>query len=322
MASQTTETIKASPDLNALVRQSLEGEGFVFSDHPYAFFKASASGITVIYYQKGTIVLQGPGATEWSEFVTARLGGPSPEVIRKAIISAESESAGRENLTIACSAPSIGIDESGKGDFFGPLVVAAVHVDPRSAKLLAMEGVRDSKKMNDSRIAECATFISRVCPSSVIALGPEKYNDLYRSFRNLNRLLAWCHATVLENVLQRVSCSMAISDKFSARDILTPFLKERGKTIELVQETKGERHMSVAAASVLARARFVRLLGELSETAGTVLPKGCGPGVTAAARRIILSSGSDSFQRLAKTHFKTYQDTIEWMASRSSGSGA
>jgi len=99
----------------------------------------------------------------------------------------------------------IGIDESGKGDYFGPLVIAAVFVDATTQGELKLMGVRDSKKLSDGRILELAPDIKTICPHSVIAIGPQKYNELYAKIKNLNRLLAWGHAKALETLLERVT---------------------------------------------------------------------------------------------------------------------
>src|SRR4051812_26502650 len=105
----------------------------------------------------------------------------------------------------------IGIDESGKGDYFGPLVIAAVFVDATTQEELSLMQARDSKKISDGRILEMAPDIRMICPHSIIAIGPERYNGLYTKIRNLNRLLAWGHAKALETLLDKVTCGHAIA---------------------------------------------------------------------------------------------------------------
>ena len=87
----------------------------------------------------------------------------------------------------------IGIDESGKGDYFGPLVIAAVFVNAITQNELALMRVRDSKNISDGHILEMAPDIRTICPHSIVAIGPKKYNELYAKMKNLNRLLAWGH---------------------------------------------------------------------------------------------------------------------------------
>jgi ribonuclease HIII len=204
----------------------------------------------------------------------------------------------------------IGIDESGKGDYFGPLVIAAVFVDATTQGELKLMEVRDSKKISDGRILEMAPDIKTICPHSVIAIGPHKYNELYAKIRNLNRLLAWGHAKALENLLDRVSCERAISDQFGDERLILNALQEKGRKIVLEQRTKAESDMAVAAASILARAEFLLRLKRLSEEVGTTLPKGASPAVELAARMVIKKHGQERLDSVAKLHFKTTQAVL------------
>jgi len=199
----------------------------------------------------------------------------------------------------------IGIDESGKGDYFGPLVIAAVYVDATTESELALMQVRDSKKLSDSRILELAPDIRTICPHSVIAIGPQKYNELYAKIRNLNRLLAWGHAKALENLLERVSCERAIADQFGDERLIRNALQEKGRRIVLEQRTKAESDLAVAAASVLARADFLLRLKRLSEEIGTTLPKGASPAVELAGKMVVKKYGRERLGTVAKLHFKT-----------------
>ena len=209
----------------------------------------------------------------------------------------------------------IGIDESGKGDYFGPLVIAAVFVDATTQGELALMQVRDSKKISDGRILAMAPDIRLVCPHSVIAIGPRKYNELYAKIRNLNRLLAWGHAKALETLLERVSCERAISDQFGDERLILNALQEKGRKIVLEQRTKAESDMAVAAASILARAEFLIRLNRLSEELGTTLPKGASPAVELAARMVIKKHGQERLESVAKLHFKTTQAVLSRASS-------
>ena len=204
----------------------------------------------------------------------------------------------------------IGIDESGKGDYFGPLVIAAVFVDATTQGELALMQVRDSKKVSDGRVLEMARDIKTICPHSVIAIGPQKYNELYAKINNLNRLLAWGHAKALENLLERVPCGRAISDQFGNERLILNALQEKGRTIVLEQRTKAESDLAVAAASILARAEFLLRLKRLSTEVGTTLPKGASPAVELAARMVIKRHGQDRLGDVAKLHFKTTQAVL------------
>lgn len=205
----------------------------------------------------------------------------------------------------------IGIDESGKGDYFGPLVIAAVFVDATTQGELTLIGARDSKKLSDGRVLEMAPDIKTICPHSVIVIGPQKYNELYAKIRNLNRLLAWGHAKALENLLERgVTCDRAISDQFGDERLILNALQEKGQTIVLDQRTKAESDLAVAAASILARAEFLVRLRRLSGEVGTTLPKGASPAVELAAKMIIKKHGRERLESVAKLHFKTTQAVL------------
>ena len=204
----------------------------------------------------------------------------------------------------------IGIDESGKGDYFGPLVIAAVFVTPVTQEDLVLMGVRDSKKISDGRILEMAPDVRLLCPHSTVSIGPQRYNELYLKIRNLNRLLAWGHARALENLLQQVDCDLAISDQFGDQRLILHALQEKGKKIQLIQRTKAEADVAVAAASILARAEFLQRLGKLSQELNTTLPKGASPAVELAGRMVIKKYGQDRLQTVAKLHFKTTKQIV------------
>jgi ribonuclease HIII len=204
--------------------------------------------------------------------------------------------------------PMIGTDESGKGDYFGPLVIASALVDADSEKKLAAIGVRDSKKISDSSIREIAKGIKSLLSNqhfSVVPIGPEKYNELYAKIGNLNKLLAWGHARAIENILSRTECQNAIADQFGDESFIRKALMDHGKKIRLVQTPKAERYTAVAAASVLAREGFLVRLAELGHEAGFSLPKGASIEVENVAKRIIGKYGKPSIAKYVKLHFKT-----------------
>lgn len=205
----------------------------------------------------------------------------------------------------------IGIDESGKGDYFGPLVIAAVHVTPECEPDLRLIEVRDSKRISDGRILEMAPDIRQVCKHSVVAIGPQRYNELYAKIRNLNRLLGWGHARALENLLEQVDCGLVIADQFGDERFVRSALLEKGKQVRLIQKPKAETDLAVAAASILARAEFLLRLKRLSEDVGTSLPKGASSAVELAARMVLKKHGKERLSTIAKMHFKTTQAVLQ-----------
>jgi ribonuclease HIII len=215
-------------------------------------------------------------------------------------------------VTSTAGMARIGSDESGKGDYFGPLVVAAVYVDGQTESRLIDLGVCDSKLLPDHRIIEMAEVIGQLCPYSVVSLGPKTYNEMYAEMQNLNQLLAWGHARCLEKVLEKVTCDLAIADQFGNKSYLLNALGERGRQIRLEQHPHAESDMAVAAASILARAEFVLKMEQLSRQVGKRLPKGAfDPSIITIGREIAARGGEAALAEVAKVHFKTPQKILE-----------
>ena len=208
--------------------------------------------------------------------------------------------------------PRIGLDESGKGDYFGALVIGAVFVDVKTeAKLVAL-GVRDSKLLSDNRIIVLAEQIKVLCPHFVVPIEPERYNELYAKVKNLNRLLAWGHAWTLESLLDKVTCDLAIVDKFGDESYIRAALKEKGRQITVIQQTHAEADTAVAAASILARARFVQNMEQLSKKVGKTLSKGASdPSIVRIGRELVAVHGKDILNEIAKLHFKTTEAILQ-----------
>ncbi len=202
------------------------------------------------------------------------------------------------------AAGRIGTDESGKGDYFGPLVVAGIFIPEGQEEVLRELGVRDSKKCSDSKVKELAAILRKGYPHSVVAIGPARYNELYLRFRNLNRLLAWGHARVIENILQQVPASLVITDQFGDELYVRQALMKMGKKVELIQRVKAEADLAVAAASLLARAEFLRRLEDLSAEVGVELPKGSSPLAEKAGVELVRRWGESVLDRVAKKHFR------------------
>jgi len=205
----------------------------------------------------------------------------------------------------------IGLDESGKGDYFGPLVVAGVQVDPELSARLTAWGVKDSKRLSDKRILDLEPMIRQACPHSIVAIGPERYNELYEKIRNLNKLLAWAHARTLENLLSERESPRAIADQFGDAQFIKNALMAKGRQIVLEQRPRAEDDPAVAAASILARAEFLKRLKRLSEEHQMDLPKGASDRVREAAVRLVREKSAEALKKVAKWHFKTTQQVIE-----------
>ena len=297
-AQLTLHTAPLTPEQATRLRRLLEERGWAFQPRPHTLFFAQNGKLSVAVYEKGPkVVLQGRGTGEFVQFTL------EPEILGEASLGYE------EVLHPDHFSPHFGIDESGKGDFFGPLVIAGAFVDPGIARQFREAGIQDSKRIgSDRRICELAGRIRETpgATHSVVCIGPERYNQLYSKFGNLNRLLAWGHARVLENLLeQRPDCPRALSDQFANPALIQRALLERGRGVQLDQRTKAESDPAVAAASILARERFIQWLDHTGSQLRIPLPRGASTAVKNAARQIVSARGPGFLGSVAKTHFKT-----------------
>ncbi|MGD9581465.1 MAG: ribonuclease HIII [Vampirovibrionia bacterium] len=204
----------------------------------------------------------------------------------------------------------IGTDESGKGDYFGPLVVAAVHVDSKIAIALSELGVKDCKKITDKKARALAMEIKKITAHDVVMIGNLKYNELYNKFNNLNTLLGWAHARAIENVLEKTDCKYVLTDKFADSKVMLNSLMKKGKEIKLEQRTKAEDDIAVAAASILARAAFLYGMEKLAKEAGMPLSKGASSQVLEQAKTYVEKFGANSLGKIAKLHFKSTKTVL------------
>lgn len=299
-ASPTCKVIQLTPEQMQELHRILKDGSWELTDAPYCVFKTKRENISIAAYTSGKLVVQGKGTAEFLEFLL------EPQVLKEAAFtSPDTDSAAETVFT-----PHAGIDESGKGDFFGPLVIACAFVadETAAAKLTAL-GVRDSKAIkSDARITEIAAQITPILhgKTAIVAIGPEAYNRAYAKIGSLNRLLAWGHARALENLLQKApECTEALADKFGEEHLIRNALMEGGRGIRLRQQTKAESDIAVAAASILARAEFVRRIKLLGDSVGTVLPKGAGTQTDTVAAELAKQGGEALLTRLAKMHFRT-----------------
>jgi len=269
-----------------------------FTPKPYTLFYAQKNKLTVAVYEKGPkVVVQGKGTEEFVQFTL------EPEVLGEAKLGYE-EVHNPERFT-----PHFGIDESGKGDFFGPLVIAGVYVDPGIARRFMELGVQDSKNIkSDKKIRDLSTAI-RSTPGAVhkvIRINPAKYNALLAKTPNVNKLLAWGHAAVIEDLLgQRPDCPRALSDQFARPHVIERALMEKGRGILLEQRTKAESDPAVAAASILAREAFIDWMDKTGREYGKAFLRGASAQVKQMASALVAARGADVLREIAKTHFKT-----------------
>ena len=298
----TAYTAKLDEAKASALQRHLREHRYDFREVPYARFAAMKDKLNVVYYESGKLVVQGKGTQEFVEFVL------EPEILKEARLGYETL------LNPELLIPRLGVDESGKGDFFGPLCVAGVYVNESVVTAWAEAGVRDSKNISsDKKIAELAELIRETpgCVTTVVPIGNEAYNRLHAKMRSVNALLAWGHARVIENLMgQRHRMQpppvRAISDQFAAnKETVAKALMSLGREIELVQRHKAESDLAVAAASILARHEFVTRLAGLEKQFGMKMPKGASSAVDAAAKEFLVKHGVENLPKVAKMHFRT-----------------
>ncbi len=266
---------------------------------------AVAEGATIAVYRSGKLLVQGKRRDEiLGELAAFGLvaGAPSPRPSPRG----ERETGGEE-----APPPLIGTDESGKGDYFGPLVVAAAYVEPATWARLRGLGVRDSKTVPDGMVRRIAPQVRSLCPHASVTIGPAKYNDLHEKMGNVNRILAWAHARAIEDLLAVAPCERVLTDQFASDPgLVERALMERGKRVSLSQRPRAEEETAVAAASILAREIFLLELQKLSDRFGILLLKGASDRVEEAARAFVRAHGPAKLREVAKLHFRTTERVV------------
>jgi len=298
----TCHTATLTPEQSGRLEEHLRSGGYRLREVPHARVSGVKPDLNVTLYQSGKLVAQGKGTREFVEFVL------EPEILGAARIGYEAV------LDPSLMEPRIGVDESGKGDFFGPLCVAAVYVNAAVLEAWKSAGIRDSKTVgSDAAIARLDAVIRGTpgCQVSVIAIGNEAYNRLHERHGSVNTVLAWGHARAIENLLERGPLLdpppvRAVSDQFAtSKTTVERALLPLGRSLPLVQRHRAEEDIAVAAASIVARHECLERLGRLGKEFGMTLPRGASAAVEHAARALVASHGAGVLPRVAKMHFRT-----------------
>jgi ribonuclease HIII len=275
---------------------------YLLREVPYARFSGVRKEYNVTFYLSGKLVVQGKGTRDFVEFIL------EPEILQKVALGYE------QVLDPTLLDPRIGVDESGKGDFFGPLCIAGVYVNAKILGAWSDAGIKDSKSVSsDVQIGRLAKIIRSTlgCVYDVVVIGNEAYNRMHSRYGSVNTVLAWGHARVIENLMEQSPLMVplpvrAISDQFaSSKTTVERALMEKGRTLELVQRHKAESDMAVAAASILARDEYVTRMERLEREYEVPLPKGAAKGVEVAGRTAMAKHGAEVLPKIAKMHFRT-----------------
>jgi ribonuclease HIII len=284
------------------LRALIEELGFKFAPKEWTIFFAQKNKLGVAVYEKGPkVLIQGKGVEEFVQFEL------EPKILGEAKLGYE------EVHSPEMFEPHFGVDESGKGDFFGPLVIAGAYVDRGIARKLLDAGVVDSKRIgSDARIRALADTIRKTSLGLVetVLIGPTKYNELYEKFSNLNKLLGWGHARVIENLLaKKPDCPRALSDQFADARVVEQALLRHGRKINIEQRPRAESDIAVAAASILAREAFINWLERKGKEVGVPLQRGVSASVKESAKKLVEMNGPAALRSVAKVHFRTAHET-------------
>ncbi len=273
---------------------------------PYARFAAKIPGCVITIYNSGKVMFQGPQA----EAIATRFGTASPTKSKEPLVSTLPNGFSEWSV--------VGSDEVGKGDFFGPLVVAASFVDRKQIALLHELGVRDSKHLNDIEIRRIARDLHAVIPYTYRILHNPEYNQMQRSMTQ-GKMTALMHNDVIERLLDQLETKAILIDQFAEKSV---YYKHLAGVVNPVREnvyfsTKAEQlHVAVAASSIIARAIFLKEMDKLSETTGVVIPKGAGAKVDQVAASLILRYGADKLRDWTKAHFANTKKAQQLAAKR------
>ena len=311
---QSTYTYELNDEQQNILLLIMEGGNYRKRAVPYSLMSIEGDGFNCTLYAKEKhgkrkCCIQGGKAEDFVLFVL------EPQVLGAAALGYE------DVLDPDRDKPHGGSDESGKGDYFGPLVTACCYVDEKLAAALREAGVKDCKQMSDKSVLAVGAKVRQLLGPqrySVVKIGPATYNRLYAKIKNINRLLAWSHGTCIEALLEKqTACPKVVVDQFAPTEtVIKRALKERGRKITVDQHHKAESDIAVAAASVVARELFLRDLikalpeyGLESATAENpvgAIPKGSSdPRIRELAEACVKRNGPVWIMNHCKAHFQT-----------------
>lgn len=312
---KTTFTYELTNDQQELLLGVMLSGNYRKREVPYSLWSIEGDGFNATLYSKEKhakrkLCVQGAKAEDFVLFVL------EPNVLGSATLGYETV------LDPTLTSPHAGSDESGKGDYFGPLVVCCAYTDEKLSAQMQELGIKDCKQMSDKAVLTAgAKARALLGPDgySVVKLGSAAYNRLYAKMRNINRMLAWAHGTAIEELLtKRSGCPRVVVDQFAPTEAtILRALKPLGKKAEVVQRHKAESDIAVAVASVIAREIFLRDVAKMSEeifgsappAEGEEKPKvpigSSDPKVRALAEEMVRKEGPVWLMNHAKAHFQT-----------------
>lgn len=293
-----TNVFVLSPQEGRKLSDALHQAGYEFRNLQHAIFQARGEGVVVSLYKSGKLVVQGKGTDAWhTQYMGAKEVAPSKK-------AAPAQSPGG----FPPADDSLGSDEAGKGDTFGPLVVAAVSIPAEKSELLQSSKVADSKTIDDQRIRILGPWLRDNFDFEIRCLMPKQYNQEWENAgSNVNTLLTQLHFDCLQQLISRSGFQNIVVDRFSPSCPVSKRLHAVHPSLNVVEVPRAETHLAVAAASVLAREQFLIGMEELSSAWAMTIPRGSGSPVPPAMRKFLQMHGAGEFRQVAKLHFKNVQ---------------
>jgi len=278
---------------------------------PYAVFQADDADTVITVYESGKAVFQGRDADLSSQFWIERERHNNPTK-KVEVSNSEEKSKDPDKKEIIIdpkiyNSTSIGSDEVGTGDYFGPIVVCAAYVKKEDISFLEQLGVKDSKKMTDEKILEVVPKFIKSIPYECVILSNKEYNEKYAAGNNMNKLKAILHNKVLGSLKSSVpGYDYIVVDQFAEKYVYFSYLKASSNVVrDITFMTKGEdKCLAVACASLISRYVFLKEFANISESVGELLPKGASTMVDEKAAKVVKKFGFDKLNEIAKINFK------------------
>lgn len=280
---------------------------------PYAILQADDGDTVVTMYQSGKVVFQGKdadlAADFWIETEKINYG--------KAVVTSSDDKKEKKELErkIPLRINSIGSDEVGTGDYFGPIVVTASYVTKDDVDFLLELGVKDSKKMSDAEIKRVVPQIIKRIPYHTFVLTNKQYNELYNSDMNMNKMKAILHNKVLcaFSDKEKYHYDYIVVDQFeNPRSYYNHLTDAKYKVYNITFLTKAEDQcLSVACASLISRYIFLQEMDKISKNVGIDIPKGASDLVDTVGKEIVKKFGNDKLKEIAKMNFKNTEKILK-----------
>ncbi len=310
-----TITVKVSETTKKEMEEFFEGTKREKTP-PYAVFQADDADCVVTLYESGKAVFQGMSADISAQLWIEREGHLNPTRKVEVTNSEKEKEKKKQDLYVdpkIYHSSSIGSDEVGTGDYFGPIVVTSAYVAKENIPWLEELGVKDSKKLTDEKIMEIVPQIIKKIPYKSMILTNQEYNQRYSKDMNMNKLKAILHNKVLSSMVEEIKdYDYIVVDEFAKPYVYFSYLKESSHVVRNITfMTKGEdKSLAVACASVISRYIFIHEFEKLCNSLDMFLPKGASTLVDEAGKKIVEKYGKDKLKEIAKYSFKNTEKIL------------